>query len=82
MIDSRDNIASVAIKPLLREGEGVSLAGLHIAASSYIRIEVLFSLPLTRITCIDYRENLVDFSNSLMLGDDTSRTTRTSLALI
>ena len=55
---------------VIEGGEGcVSFSSLHIAPSSYIRIMILFNLPITIFICIDYRENLVDclaFSASLI----------------
>ena len=47
----------------------MSQGGLHIAASSYTTIIVLFLLPITIFICIDYRKTLVDLPSSLLLRD-------------
>ena len=61
-IDSRVNLASVAIRPFL----GLH-AGLHIATFSSIRAMALLLLPITIFIYIDYRENLVGLPGSLTL---------------
>ena len=60
-------ILLLAIMRSLREGGCVCHVTLQIAASSYVRIIVLFLLPITTSICMDYREQLVDLPGSLML---------------
>ena len=64
-------IVFVAIRPSLRKVGSVFHAGLVGAAFFYTRIIVLFLLSTTTYICIDYYEQLVESSGSLMLRADT-----------
>ena len=47
--------------------EKIYHAGLHIAAPSYIRIIVLFLLPITASICVDYRQHTDTFCFSTVI---------------